>query len=127
MSKWVKRFLSVLLACLLIGGGLTAGTVPAGATTGGTSGDWKYELNYGNAWITGYTGSSSSLNIPSGLDGYLVTGIQSYAFYGKKDIVSVTIPNSITLIGNNAFNGCSSLAYITVPDTLVHIGSRAFS
>ena len=52
--------------------------------------------------------------------------ISSHAFYGKKNIVSVVLPNSITTIGTYAFDGCSSLASINIPDEITTIGSVAF-
>ena len=39
------------------------------------------------------------------------TQIYQYAFFYRDDITSVTIPNSVTSIGNNAFSGCSNLEY----------------
>ena len=52
--------------------------------------------------------------------------ISSHAFYGKQNIVSVVLPNSITTIGTYAFDGCTSLASINIPDEITTIGSVAF-
>ena len=39
---------------------------------------------------------------------------------------SITIPNSVTSIGEKAFSGCSSLTSITIPNSVTSIGDHAF-
>ena len=55
----------------------------------------------------------SEVDIPSELsyDGqkYTVTGIGSYVFHSNAALTSITIPGSITYIGEAAFYGCSNL------------------
>jgi hypothetical protein len=41
-------------------------------------------------------------------------------------LVSVTIPDGVTSIGNSAFEQCSGLTDITIPDSVTSIGDRAF-
>lgn len=57
---------------------------------------------------------------------YSVTGIDESAFEGQ-EISSVSIPESVTSIGNSAFGGCSSLTSVTIPNSVTSIGSRAFA
>ena len=52
----------------------------------------------------------SALTIP-----YSVTSIGDYAFSGCNGLTSVTIPDSVTSIGPSAFSGCSGLTSITLP------------
>lgn len=54
-----------------------------------------------------------------------LTSIPEYAFY-KTDLVSVTIPNSVTSIGNSAFGGCTSLSNVSISNSLTTIGNRVF-
>ena len=42
------------------------------------------------------------------------------------NLTSITIPNSVTSIGNNAFSYCSGLTSISIPNSVTSIGSRAF-
>ena len=56
-----------------------------------------------------------------------VTSIGESAFYYCKSLTSVTIPDSVTSIGNNAFSGCTSLTSVTIPDSVTSMGNNAFS
>ena len=63
-----------------------------------------------------------SVSLPEGL-----TSIGNYAFYDCSSISSITIPNSVTSIGYRAFENCSSLTSIILPNSVTTIGSSAFS
>ena len=47
-------------------------------------------------------------------------------FYGFRSLTSVTIPDSVTSIGERAFQYCSSLTGVTIPDSVTSIGEGAF-
>ncbi|MBR6921480.1 MAG: leucine-rich repeat domain-containing protein, partial [Clostridia bacterium] len=77
-----------------------------------------------------------SIVIPEKYNGKPVTSIGNYAFYsdnddvfhgGCKSLESVTIPDSVTSIGEAAFSGCSCLTSVTIPDSITSIGERAFA
>ena len=55
-----------------------------------------------------------------------VTSIGNYAFYNCSELTSVTIPNSVTSIGNYAFRNCSGLTSVTIPNSVTSIGNYAF-
>ena len=72
---------------------------------------------------------SGDIDIPSTVkhgDNIPVVGISASAFEECIDLESVTIPNSVTSIGDNAFRGCSSLTSITIPSSVTSIGIGAF-
>lgn len=74
-----------------------------------------------------YTGN---INIPSTVtyEGktYSVTGVTECAFFNSSNLVSVSLPNTITDIGHQAFQGCTSLTSIVIPDYVTNIGTNAF-
>ncbi len=56
-----------------------------------------------------------------------LTTIGAYAFNYCKQIVSITLPNSVTTLGAFVFSDCSSLVSINLPNGITNIPSSAFS
>ena len=56
-----------------------------------------------------------------------VTSIGDFAFYVCNGLTSVTIPNSVTNIGEYAFSYCSALTSVTIPSSVTSISRGAFS
>ncbi|MGN0523936.1 MAG: leucine-rich repeat domain-containing protein [Eubacterium sp.] len=83
--------------------------------------------------ITNYTGSASKLTIPSSIDGYTVIAIDkdddldSGPFENNNTLNSVSIPNSVIIIGEDSFESCNNLEYIELPYGITSIGSDAFN
>lgn len=63
--------------------------------------------------ITKYTGTESTVILPSTINSWPVTKIGEDAFQDNTTITSVTIPASVTEIGSNAFAGCTNLTSVT--------------
>jgi hypothetical protein len=86
---------------------------------------FNYTLTGSDATVTGCTSTcSTTLVIPSTLDGYSVTTIGEYAFEDNA-LTSVTIPNSVTSIGAYAFED-NALTSVTIPNSVTSIGAYAF-
>ena len=49
------------------------------------------------------------------------------AFSGCDSLVSVTMPNTITAIGDCAFFGCGELRDVNIPKGVTHIGYKVFA
>ncbi|MBR3021155.1 MAG: leucine-rich repeat domain-containing protein [Bacteroidaceae bacterium] len=64
----------------------------------------------------------TSVTIPSS-----VTSIGQSAFFYCSNLTSVTIPNSVTSIGGSVFQGCGSLTSVTIPNSVASIGDNAFA
>lgn len=62
--------------------------------------------------ITKYTGTESTVILPSTINSWPVTKIGEAAFQDNTTITSVTIPASVTEIGSNAFAGCTNLTSV---------------
>lgn len=72
------------------------------------------ENNRTEAVIQGYRGSDSDVVIPNSIDGFVVTAISMYAFSGRSDLASITIPSTIQSIGEDAFLECDGLKKVYV-------------
>ena len=75
--------------------------------------------------IMGYSGSVRAVNIPASIEGLPVTEISNNAF-ANRNITSVVVPSSVTIIGDGAFSNCQQLTSITLHDNITSIGVNAF-
>lgn len=74
----------------------------------------NYAIDGGTAYVTNSPNASGNIVIASTYNGYPVTAIVYAAFASSSNLMSVTIPGSVTNIGWLAFNNCASLTNITV-------------
>ena len=122
-----------------------------------TDGDWGYDISGTNATIVSYSGAGGdNLVIPSTIGGYTVTkvgkggsgetifdtslsvnnliisegitNIDSYAFYNCSGLTgTLTLPDSLTNIGQRVFNGTALSGTIVIPSGVTYVNTSAFS
>jgi len=76
--------------------------------------------------ITGYNGDKWTVRIPPRIREIPVTHIGDRAFRDNRNLISVTLPNSVTTIGQQAFSGCTNLNSVTIPNSVSSVGEQAF-
>ena len=109
---------------------------------------WFYTDGNGKHHLTYYEGTDTVVTLPTNYEGEsycigdnafygrneidtivlpeTVTSIGASAFYNCTSLSSVNIPSAVTTIGDNAFYGCSSLATIDIPTSVSFVGDNAF-
>jgi hypothetical protein len=89
--------------------------------------DFRVELSEDkkSVLIIKYLEHKQNISIPPKIKGLPVSGIGDRAF-SDRDFTSITIPNSVTSIGDGAFQDCIKLTSITIPDSVTSIGGYSF-
>jgi hypothetical protein len=91
--------------------------------------EYKYNIKNGIVEIKGLTKEGKMQfehTIPSEINGFPVKVIASGAFHHRKEMLTITIPDGIEMIGDYAFTHCSGLKKIVLPNTLTYIGDHSF-
>jgi hypothetical protein len=95
-------------------------------TVTGSGGNWTTLENgvlliYNGDTLVYGRAASGSITIPGS-----VTSIGNGAFAGCGSLTSITLPTGLTSIGKWAFSSCESLTSVTIPEGLTSIGYQAF-
>lgn len=92
-----------------------------------TEGDYEYRIKDEGAVITYIDKNvAGEVTVPTELGGYPVTAIEEWAMDSRHNLTSITIPESVKLIGDNALSSCRNLQSVTILGKDTVIGKRAF-
>ena len=125
----LKNSLSVILSVLIvISAALCVPVTASAATYDSDPNNFKYSYNYGStlANIYGYTGNSEYVKIPSKINGYTITGINTQAFKNNKKLKGIIIPDTVTYVEDSLFSGCISLTDVDLGKGITVITNGMF-
>ncbi len=92
-----------------------------------TDGDYTYTVSSGKATITAFSKTYvGTLTIPAKLGGYPVAAIGNNSFKSCTNLTAITIPGTVTNVGEFAFGQCAKLASVNFPDGLNVLGLGSF-
>ena len=88
---------------------------------------YTFDAEAKTATVTGFTGDFYQLTVPTVFEGHLVNAIGEGALRNCSALASITLPASLTSIGNNAFYGCYHLVeIINLSDLSITPGESTF-
>lgn len=91
-----------------------------------TGGSLYYEQIQNGIIITRLQGSCSEVQIPGYVDGLPVCAIAKKAFLSKKNLREVSLPDTVTEVGDWAFAYCDNLEQVELPGHAVWFGKAVF-
>ena len=100
---------------------------------------WSYKvLEKGSVCLTNYRGTETTVVIPERIAKNSVIALGDNVFSTEKinrppankeainKLLSVTLPDTITSIGNGAFYWCKNIRFVNIPSSVSSIGEQAF-
>ena len=70
--------------------------------------------------ITRYIGKGNKVVIPEYIRDMPVIGMKKELFSGHEELVDVTLPSTLSAIGDYVFDGCTGIEKINIPDSVVN-------
>ncbi len=127
MKNRLLIVISALLLCVLIAFPLTT----AHAATYIEHNNFRLEFpsadNDSQYYVEAYLGNETSVVIPAEILGKDIVKINNHAFLNMSSIISITLPESLEIIGDSAFANCSSIKTIALPANVNKMGTGAFN
>ena len=88
--------------------------------------DFCFYVDGNNISAIAYLGNDSHVSFPNDFNGMSYT-IERKLFYKNENILKVTIPQKVTIIGDSAFLGCRKLREVIITADSLSISKRAFA
>lgn len=144
MLKMSKKIISIILSIICLIGLVSCGeekkkeetTLPPVSTTGLPEKEKltsSYEtdgfvVNVYESYseIVEYKGDETTLTVPDAFMGIPVKSIGEYAFFENETLTSVTLPDSLLVIGGSAFQSCTALTEVVLGSRVEMISQAAF-
>ena len=123
----MKKALSLFLCIVMLLGAMHLTAVFSFADTS-ADGKYEYLISGGKATLVEYKRKSDTgtFTVPSTIGGYPVTNIEDVCF-SQCSLTSVTVPNSVTRVGDIAFEKCAKLTTVNLGSGLKEFGTNVFS
>ncbi len=120
--KKIAKILSLILAMILVFGGLAVSAFAAGEDA------LIINVYDGFAAVTACRQNASGvIDIPSSYGGVPVTNIGDGAFFDCNAVTQVNIPASVKKVGSNAFGSCTSLRRVDFEGSVCTLGDSVFA
>ena len=88
---------------------------------------YSTKISQGNIIIYQYDGYDLDIKIPSSIGGKKVVGLDGNVFLGpSSEATKITIPDSVTFLGNSVFSSLSKLEKIKITKNINSIGINVF-
>ena len=127
----MKKTLSLVLAFVFALCICFSAPVAIEANAADVQGSLRFYLNDDGKsyYVTYYDGeqtNAQTISIPAQYNSLPVTEISAAAFSNCTNLISITIPSSITTIGGSAFRKCTSLTNVSIANGVKSIGNSVF-
>ena len=131
----IKKLISIMLVFMVVMMGFPMMSFASNEVDSADK-NWKYLPDYNNntCTIIGYYGTDADVDIPSKVDQLKVTkldlGYQVGAPHNRwnknENVISITIPSTVTAVGNWCFAELPNLKKITIPSSVKEFGEELF-
>lgn len=114
-----RRLIPPIVATALLGIIAVIGVTHGSGSDVTAAGDDRFRID--GTTLTAYLGDDTFVTLPD-----TITEIGEEAFRGNATLTTLEIPDSVESISYNAFKDCTALASVIIPDSVTHVGPGAF-